>query len=185
MNISVGQNCLNKKTIWVYSSSPHKWGRNNCSSALLNTVSNTKSLLKAATACQITRGTEAISFFLYESDVHRNKSGFYFLKTNIELYDYIMFCTFRFWSDVCWKHWPHSYRKYCSINNFFCLHLCQLYSWITKLYNKSKLSYHFIFTDNTELFCFIDGNITIAKKIGPPKAFTAFSWFFWCLHRSN
>ena len=30
MNISVGQKSRNKKKpIWVYSSSPHKWGRNN------------------------------------------------------------------------------------------------------------------------------------------------------------
>ena len=30
MNISIGQNYLSKekKPIWVYSSSPHKWGRN-------------------------------------------------------------------------------------------------------------------------------------------------------------
>ena len=34
MNISIGQNSLNKKNPFEYSSSPHKWGRNNKSCVL-------------------------------------------------------------------------------------------------------------------------------------------------------
>ena len=47
MNISIGQNWLNKKkTIWVYSSSPHKWDRNNKCKRYMFSLSQLKNASK-------------------------------------------------------------------------------------------------------------------------------------------